>query len=139
MTTNAAIGYGTLFGISDDGGTSYDTLAEVTSVTPPGSSVDIIDATHMLSPDKVREFIEGLKDPGECSLEMNFIPGATTADGIIRGLSGVQKLQITFPGGFKWQFDGILTGYEPEAPVDDKMTATVTFKVTSSVLGVAGA
>ncbi|ORE90194.1 Major tail protein V [Stappia sp. 22II-S9-Z10] len=137
MATNASIGYNTLFGISDDEGSTYDTLAEVTSVTPPGESIDIIDATHMLSPDQTREFIEGLKDPGETSIEMNFIPGAANGDTLIRGLSGPQMCQITFPNGYKWQFSAIKTGYEAEAPVDDKMTATLTMKVTASVSGVA--
>ena len=135
MATSAAIGYNTLFGISDDSGTTYDTVAEVTNITPPGETLDIIDATHMLSPNKTREFIEGLKDPGETSFEMNFVAGATAGDSLIRSLSGPQMCRITFPNGYTWTFVAIKTGYEVEAPIDDKMTATVTMKVTSSVTG----
>lgn len=139
MASSAALGYNTLFGISSDSGTTYPTVAEVTSVTPPGESVDTIDVTHMESPNKRREFIEGLVDSGECSIEMNFLPGATNGDALIRGLQGVQLCQITFPSGYKWKFSAIKTGYEAEAPVDDKMTATVTFKLTGSVTGEAAA
>lgn len=137
--TDATIGYGAKFGIGDGADPEVFTdVAEVTNITPPSDSVDVIDATHMASPNKTREFIEGLIDPGECSFDMNFIPGGTgdTAIQALRG-SGTNNFQITFPAigsdpAVTWQFAGILTGYEPDAPMDDKMTATVTIKVTSS-------
>jgi photosystem II stability/assembly factor-like uncharacterized protein len=46
---NALIGYGSLLEISTDGGSTWDDIAEVFSITPPSSSVDIIDVTHMQS------------------------------------------------------------------------------------------
>lgn len=132
--TEAIIGYGSLFAISTDDGTTFTDLAEVYDITPPSDSVDVIDATHMTSPNATREFIIGLNDPGECSFEMNFIPGST-ADAAIQSVRTARErvsCRITFPNDVTWTFAGILTGYEPAAPTDDKMTATVTFKVTGS-------
>ena len=135
MATNADIGHGSSFAIGD-GATpteAFVAVAEVTSITPPSDSVDVIDVTHMASPSNTREFIQGLTDPGEVSIDINFTPGSgsDTAIQAKRG-AGTGNYQITFPGGTVWTFAAFLTGYEPAVPVDDKMTATVTFKVTST-------
>lgn len=141
MTTAASIGYGSLLEISTDGGSNWDEIAEVFSITPPSSAVDIVDVTHMQSPGRDREFILGLNDPGEASMELNFVPGSATDDMLldIKAAYEPVKCRITWPNSVVWTFDGLLTGYEPAAPNDDKMTATVTFKVTGSVVSTAAA
>lgn len=141
MTTQASIGYGSLLEISTDGGSNWDEIAEVFSITPPSSSVDIIDVTHTQSPGRDREFILGLNDPGEASMELNFVPGSETDDLLLEIKAAYEpvKCRITWPNSAVWTFDGLLTGYEPSAPNDDKMTATVTFKVTGSVVSTAAA
>lgn len=134
MATGARIGYGSTFAVSTDGGSTYVSLAEVTSITPPSDNLDIIDATNMDSANATREFIVGLNDPGNCALEMNFVPGSTADQKIvqIRDARVAVYCRITFPNAVVWTFLGILTGYEPAIPTDDKMSATVTFKVTGS-------
>ena len=80
MTTNARIGYGTLFQTGNGAVPEvFTTLAEVTNITPPKMSRDTVDATHEESPGAWREFIAGLKDGGDVSLDLNFIPGGTAA------------------------------------------------------------
>lgn len=132
--TQARIGYGSTFEISTDSGSTWTAVAEVMNITPPSDAVDVIDATHMASPNRTREFIAGLNDPGEASFEMNFIPGGAGDQAIqaLRGTYATIQCRITYPNGQRWTFAGILTGYEPTDPMDDKMTATVTFKVTAS-------
>jgi predicted secreted protein len=41
-----------------------------------------------------------------------------------------RNYQIVFPDGTTWKFGAILTGFEPDAPYDDKLAATLTWKVT---------
>jgi hypothetical protein len=86
MTTGATIGLTSEFWIWDStlGSPAYVKLAGVTSISPPSESTDIIDTTDMDSSGGIREFIQGLTDPGECSIEMNFVPSSTT-DALIRG------------------------------------------------------
>jgi len=128
MTTSAAIGYSTLFGIKNGGGT-YDDVAEVTSVKPPSYSRDAIDATHMASPNSFREYVAGLMDAGEASIELNYVPAVS--DVIIAAMTaGAGNFQITMPNSVKFQFAGIVTAYEPDAPLDDKMSASITIKVS---------
>lgn len=129
MATGATIGFGTLFEVSDDGGTTYDPLAEITEITPPAESVDIVDVTHMGSPEATREFIDGLIDAGECTVTLNFIPGSTSDD-TIAAMREPQDVRIVFPNGYTWAFTALKSGYEVEAPMDGKMAATLTMKVS---------
>lgn len=136
MSTSATIGYGTLFKSGNGASPEvFTTLAEVTNITPPGWSRDTVDATHELSPGAHREFIAGLADAGEVSIDINFVPGGTAqaaleAEKALTGSSALINRQIIFPGGSYVTFAAIMTGYEPDAPIDDKLSATVTLKVS---------
>jgi predicted secreted protein len=133
MTTNAKIGHGVLFKIANGDSPSVMTvIGEITSVTPPAIARDAIDATHSQSAEKWREFIAGLKDGGEASADINFVPGSAGHELLMDQLDtdAPSECEIDLPDGSKFEFDGILTGYAPSAPIDDKMTATVTFKVS---------
>lgn len=138
--SNAMLGYGSVFEVqTENSPDSYVSMAEVISITPPSFSLDQIDVTHMQSPNRNREFISGLNDPGECSFDMNFIPGNTSDDRIFElmnlptGASRARNCRVSFPNGVTWSFSGEVTGYEPTVPVDDKMTTTVTFKVSGAI------
>jgi len=138
--SDAMIGYGSVFQIvSENSPDLYVALAEVFNITPPTFTADQIDVTHMTSPDRRREFIPGLIDPGECSFEMNFVPGSTSDDRLIEllnlpaGTNQNRSCRISYPNGVTDTFLASLTGYEPTVPTDDKMTATVTFKVSGAI------
>ena len=126
--SSAAIGFNTDFSIYN--GTTYVEVAEVTSITWPGYARDAIDATHMNSDDKFREYIPGLMDAGEVTIELNYIPAA--ADVLIAALTAnaIGQFKIQHNAGVNVVFKAIVTAYQPQAPVDDKMTASATFKVT---------
>lgn len=139
--SEAIIGYGAKFEVETAAGSDvYTELEEVTSITPPSSSVDVVDVTHMQSPDSTREFIQGLTDPGECSLEQNFVPGSDT-DVFIQAWRASRErrsARITFPNDVTWTFKAFVTGYQPDIPNEDKLTSSLTCKVTgSTVTGVA--
>lgn len=136
MATSARIGYGTLFASGNGASPEvFTTLGEVTAITPPGWSRDTVDATHMQSPGAHREFIAGLADAGEVSMDVNYVPGnaaaaALEAEKALTGSSAAINRRITFPDGSYMTFVGILTAFEPDAPIDDKMSASVTMKVS---------
>lgn len=134
MATSASIGNGAQFQIESATPGTYTAIAEVYDITPPNETTDIIDASHMASTD--REFIMGLTDPGETSFEMNFVPGSAS-EGLLlaaKAARAAKNFRIVFPNLATWTFAGLLTGYEPAMPNDDKMTCTVTIKVTGAVL-----
>jgi predicted secreted protein len=128
--TDALLGYGTKVAIKDNG--SYADLDEVISVTPPNQQVEQVEATHTQSPNRTREYISGLNDPGECSFDMNFVPGSSSDTRLLAlKTSGAYKdTRITFPNAVTWDFLASVTGYEPQAPIDDRMIVTVTMRVS---------
>lgn len=136
MSTSARIGYGTLFASGNGASPEvFTTLGEVTNNTPPGWSRDTVDASHEQSPGAHREFIAGLADGGEVSLDLNFVPGGAAAASLeaekaLTGSSALINRRITFPDGSYQSFAAILTGVELDSPLDDKMSASVTFKVS---------
>lgn len=136
----ALLGYGSSFQIQSASSPDVFTeLQEVISITPPSATLDQIDVSHMTSPNRRREFISGMTDSGECSLEMNWVPGSASDDILFDllslgvGVSRLRAMRITYPNGVTDSFSGELTGYEPAVQVDDKMTITVTFKVTGDI------
>ena len=128
--TDASLGYDSSYRIWDS---SLDTPAlvdvgEVFNITPPGGTADRVDATHMKSPGRRREYIAGLIDSGEASFEINFVPGSETDQFIRRLLTSgeIVEHQIEFPNGVTVTYDASITGYEKTVPLDDRMTATIT-------------
>lgn len=138
MTTQARIGYGTLFKTGNGASPEvFTTLAEVTAITPPSMSRDTVDASHEESPGAWREFIGGMKDGGEVSVELNFVPSGTAAAALMAEFaltigSEAKNREIVFPDNSVFSFSGILTAFEPDAPLDDKMSGSATFKVSGA-------
>lgn len=139
--TQAAIGYDTKFAIEDAPGSgTYVLLSEVYQVTPPSGTIDQIDATHMGSANRTREFVPGLKDPGTASAEMNYIPNSATDQRLntLAQSGDVVSMRITYPSGVTVTFPASVESYEQDIPLDDKMTATANFKVSGAVTIAAG-
>ena len=102
--------------------------AEILDVNPPSLSRESVEVTHQGTTGG-KDFIPAdLYDAGECSFDVHFNPD--TAPPIDEA---AETITITFPSGATWAFSGFLTGYEPKAPLEDKMTATVTIKVTGEI------
>jgi Lambda phage tail tube protein, TTP len=132
VATRAIIGYGTTVFLGDSSSPGVFTqIQEVTEVTPPNLQVDDVEATHFISDNRTREYIPGLIEGGEASVAMNRIPGSAT-EILLMGLqsSGTRVLvRMVWPNNTIWDFVGHVKGYETSSPIDDRMTATATFKV----------
>ncbi|OSM43460.1 phage tail tube protein [Nesterenkonia sp. PF2B19] len=122
--------FGTTLSREDDAG-SFEPIANVTSLSPPNISRETLDVTSHDSPNGYMEFLGGLKDPGEVSVEVNYDP--SQHDKLVDDFEEDDpiKYEIAFPDGTVWAFEAILTAFEPDAPYDDKLTAEMTLKVTS--------
>ena len=139
--TQARIGYGTLLERRTAVGSPTDTyqlLAERVTLTGPGLSRDAPEASNMDSPEAWKEFIPGMKDGGEIQIEGNWIPKHASQapdTGLLSEFSSdvFGHWRLTFPDGSpetEWEFDAILTNFEPTMPTDDKMTFSATLKIT---------
>lgn len=130
--TEASTGFGVLLKVGDGGSPTeaFTTIdGEFRLSQPPGYSRDAIDASHTASPDQFREYIAGMMDAGEVQGELNFVPAVSDAI-VALIVAGKQNYQILFPGVATWTFAAICTNYQVSTPFDDKMTASVTFKVS---------
>ena len=130
--------FGTLLKIGDGGSPeSFTTVAEVSSIGGPTLSLDPIDVTSHDSTGGWRQFVGGLLDGGEVSLEINYDPVGATHDastGLIADMVArtLRNFQLVFPdtGNTTWTFAALITAFEPSEPIDDKLSASVTLKVS---------
>lgn len=136
MTTAVGIGSGAQFFL-DNASNSLTQLSEIISVSCPNLQIEDVEATHMGSGD-YREFVAGLKDPGEGAFEMNYVPNSAT-DILIRAAvaDGVQrsyKIVLPLADNSTQEITGecIVKGYERNVPIDDRMTATLTVRFTGA-------
>lgn len=127
--TNGKLGYGAT--LTRNG----NAIAEITSLSAPSLSADSVDVTTMDSANGYREFIQGLRDAGEVSVEGLFYPGDANGQvGLITDFNAgtLQTFVLTFPSamGASWSFSAIVTGFEGDIPMDDKVGFTATLKIS---------
>lgn len=121
---------------------NWDTedVVELTSISGPTETLDTIDLTSHDSTLAFREFVAGLHDGGEISIEGNFIP---TNGGVQHHMhedfqSGTAKdFIIKFPAWVDTSHEypeitgsGIITAFSPDFPFDGKISISATIKVT---------
>ena len=114
-------------------------VANVTSFTGPALSLDTVDVTSHDSPDAWEEHVPTILRTGEVTLELNYNPAEETHDAT-DGLPAAYEQRrlndfelvfpIPLPGLTTWEFSAYVTGFEPGAPHDGKLTATAALKVT---------
>jgi len=127
--TEGFSGFGTV--LNWDG----EDIAELTGISGPSMSAEVIDLTSHDSADSFREKVAGVRDGGEISIEGNFIPGDTAGQiaAIADFIAGSTKeVIITGPtaAGFTWTADAFISAFEPSHPFDDKLSFTATLTIT---------
>lgn len=140
--TQALRGLGTLLKIGDGGSPTevFTTIAEVVSITGPSLGLDTADATNMDSPGGWEEHIGTVLRSGEVGLDLNFHPTEATHRDASGGLLNDMKnktvrnfeLHFTDAGATVWTFAALVTGFEVSAPHDDRLSATVTLKLSGA-------
>lgn len=116
-------------------GTTFETIANVTNIGGPDRSRETIDVTAHDSPGGWMEFIGGLKDGGEISLDVNYDPAEATHDlddDFDDDLARNYRI-IILPDTadeYTWSIKGVMTELSDEFPYDDKMARSMTIKVS---------
>lgn len=139
MAGVAAFGTSLSRGDGDPGGTGelFIALANITSLSGPSMSRDTIDVTAHDSPNKYMEFVASLIDGGEVTCDINWDPSAThsgtnTTTVLMTDLEDTEPVnyEIAFPDGSKFAAALLITGFEFDADYDDKLAASLTWKVS---------
>lgn len=104
-------------------------LAEIIDVTLPEWTRDEIETSHTATTDNAKTFImQDLVDYGELQVELNFDESEVPPIN-----DDFSPCVITFDSGTTWSFSGALKSYAAAAPIDDRMTATATIKVSGKI------
>lgn len=141
--TSATSGFGTLLKQGDGGSPeAFTAIAEVRSLTGPSSVMSPIDVTNHQSTSGWREFVAGLLDGGQVTMELNYLPAnathkATSASGFLDRFENknIINFQLVFSDAASttWTFTGYFDGMTPTAPIDGALTASVSVKITGVV------
>jgi len=137
--SNAFSGVGTTFQRTTNQATSvpsFDTIAEINSIDGPNKTRDTIDVTSLDSSGGYREFITSFRDGGEVSLEMNFTQAGYIVMNDDFETEDSRDYRITLPdtNGTVMDFTAYVTSLGMSVPLDDKVTAPVTLKITGPIV-----
>src|SRR5262245_27903911 len=147
--TNARLAQGTRLLVADTASPAASAsrhIAEVTSISGPTMTSDLIDVTSQESSGGFREKIIGLTDPGELSFDIFFNQtlqshihtNAAPPGGLLYIFSSksIKYWQLWLPPSSGvtpmgiWQFAGVVNGFELDASVDDALKASVTLALS---------
>lgn len=136
MSVNQKSGHGTLIALQLTPGGAFTDIAEMGDVTPPSLERNEFDATTQN--EDIDSYVLGVLRRGAFTVPLNFIPDNNTHD----HLTGVQKLlkdntitgfKVTFPQvtpSLVWVMSGAIKSFVPTAPVDGKLAATVSIRLS---------
>lgn len=138
---NISVANGTCTGLTDDT-TSDDTTAGVAAATiaqvaniGAGFNLDTEDVTTHDSTDAWEEVVATILRTGEVTLDIVYDPAGAThsASAGLLDYKENRKLgffTLTFPEATAWSFPAYVIGFEPSAPHDGALTASVGLKIT---------
>jgi hypothetical protein len=160
----ADIGYGTILqrftteGVASTDPGIYVAVANVFNVDGPDLSRDDVETSVYDSADAYREYIPGLREPGEIAATLNLIStalslqrlfhstqmqttGGTSAGGAVGSFAQSAAIadptinwRLVGPNTDYWQFQAYVKGITQNQPIDDRRTWDVTFKLTGAPL-----
>ncbi len=139
--TDAILGFGTLLQRGDGAPTeAFATVGEVGDIKGPSGDKDTVEATNHSSPSRYKEYIAGLKDGGDVSFDLNLVPQDSTLSDLKADFesSTTGNWKLVFPDAgagtaSEMAWAGFVTHFEVAAPVADKLTASLSIKITGPV------
>jgi hypothetical protein len=120
---------------------SYNSVAigDVLSISSPSVSVATIDTTGIA--DVFRTFLGGTIDSGEMSVEVMYDPNSTAGaafeaewESTASAAPTAKACVITFSDSSAYTFNAVLTGFSASVALDDRVTASISLKVSGSIV-----
>src|SRR5215831_17859191 len=118
-------------------GTSFKfggtTIGECVSWSCPRFDRNEIDTTHLAS--TAKEYILGLKDPGEFTIDVNFNLSDAGQQKVWDALdsTAAQPVNVLFANATGFNFNALVKGFESSGNADDKIDGTITLRITGAV------
>ena len=142
-TLNIAYADDTCAGLTDDAtsevgvaGVAEVETANVKNIPGPSLSLDTEDVTTHDQAVAFEEVVGTILRSGEVTLDIVYDPADATHDagtGLIYRMEDriYSFFKQIFPDDTEWEFSGYVVGFEPTAPVDGALTASVKIKITA--------
>lgn len=135
--TQATIGYGTQIRVGVGSGPTWTTIAELGDVEWPQAEADEHEATNMASPNRTKEYIQGMIDNGEVMIPLYWVPGSATDVALKAILATGELVQIEFTdnseGATPETYVGFCKRYARTSPVNGVQKAEAGFRINGLV------
>lgn len=107
-------------------------IAQISSLSGPSLAADTVDVTTHDSTDAWEEVAVTILRTGELSLELVYDPAIHNALIALYESKAAESYELQFPDDSytAFIFDAYITAFEPSAPVDGALTASMTVKIT---------
>ena len=118
---------------------AFTTIAGVKSVNGPNTQLSFLESTDFDSTGGFREFVAGLRDPGQGSFTLNFGPTDTGHTALLsdHDAGTLRNFRLEFgPSGTPsdvWGFAAYIESIGPTAEVDGLLEAEATLRVSGVV------
>lgn len=121
---------------------STPTFTDVANISsgPNGPQGDktIIDVTAHDSTGSFREKIGGLRDGGQVTFDINWDPSEVTHQPLWDDWKDdvqPRDYRITYPDASTIDFSAVVTQFQAQAPLDDKLSASITMEISGEPTG----
>ena len=117
----------------------YAQIEEVTSISGPDGTANLIDVSHLGSTRK--EYLQGLADNGSIQLECNYTGGTKQQDlyDLFNETADAEEYKLEIPSTsaktnfHTFTFQAVVTKWSLSAAFDNKVTLSVTLQTTGGV------
>lgn len=136
MSSSALTSQGLTVGVGNGASPEvFTTISEVKGVDGPGGQAAEIDVTDLSS--TAKEFVLGLQDEGDLTLDMNYIP-ADTQHAQLRsdraaGTARNYRMSFTDSPVTTWTFSARVKGFSIGNSVDGVTGLTTTLRITGAI------
>jgi len=133
--SGAFSGVGTIFGRGTSQAGPFTPIAEINNIGGPEKSRDTIDTTSLDTTGGYKTFIAGFRDAGSVQLGMNFTrAGYELMNDDFESEDSVwYQIALQDEDETKLTFKGLVTGLGSAIPMNDKVTANATVKISGKV------
>lgn len=117
---------------------SYNAIEEVLSISGVGKNNELVDVTNFDSPAGTKEYIAGLADGSEITVEANYVPNATHQTALIASVDAGETInfQVAYTAvspDETWSFAGVCLGWEVAPSPTEQNRITFTIKISGDI------
>lgn len=120
-----------------DGGSpeDFDEISEVVNIGGPNPDSEELDATHLRSPARTREYIQSFLLPGECPITVNWIASDPTHQALmdLYASGATRNFVINYPGGDTDSFAAYVKNRPSTENVGEVLRRTFALRVTGTI------